>query len=180
MILLAAMNLFVEKGIQGTPMSAIAKAAGSGMGTIYNYFATKEDLINAIYLHIKTSEIIQTLKSLDSDSSLKTRFLEFYISVINFYLKHPAGFAFMDQMQNSPIITKETKAQGLNAFAPVFELITQGQNEGIIKPLAMESIIYFLAGTINTFVRWILKADKETQQQKIADQLTMVWDAVKA
>lgn len=180
MILLAAMNLFVEKGIQGTPMSAIAKAAGSGMGTIYNYFATKEELINAIYLHIKTSEITQTLKSLDSNSSLKTRFLGFYISFINFYLKHPAGFAFMDQMQNSPIITEETKAQGMNAFAPVFELITQGQNEGIIKPVAMESIIYFLAGTINTFVRWILKADKNTQQQKIADQLTMVWDAVKA
>jgi AcrR family transcriptional regulator len=41
---MAAMKLLVDRGIQATPMSAIAKAAGTGMGTIYNYFATKEDL----------------------------------------------------------------------------------------------------------------------------------------
>ncbi|OJV55460.1 MAG: hypothetical protein BGO31_19030 [Bacteroidetes bacterium 43-16] len=179
-IILAAMHLFVEKGIQGTPMSAIAKAAGTGMGTIYNYFPTKEELINAIYLHIKTSEILQTLESLDKNSSLKTRFLEFYISIINFYLKYPMGFAFMDQMQNSPIITACTKAQGKHAFVTVFELIEQGQKEGIIKNLEMESIIYFLAGTINTFVRWILNEPKNTRKKKIEAQLQMVWDAVKA
>lgn len=179
-ILIAAMKLLVENGIQATPMSAIAKAAGTGMGTIYNYFPTKEDLINAIYLHIKTFEIAQTLKSLDQSSSLKAQFLAFYMAFINFYLKHPESFAFMAQMQNAPIITEATKAQGKTAFTPVFELIKQGQREGIIKDIEMESILYFLAGTINTFVRWILEMPAKSRKQKMEDQLRLVWDAVKA
>jgi AcrR family transcriptional regulator len=40
-IIKAAMKLLTERGVQATPMSAIAKAANTGMGTIYNYFATK-------------------------------------------------------------------------------------------------------------------------------------------
>ncbi len=179
-ILIEAMKLLVENGIQGTPMSAIAKAAGTGMGTIYNYFATKEDLINAIYLHIKTSEITQTLKSLDNGSSLKAQFLTFYLAFINFYLKHPQSFAFMAQMQNAPVITAATMEQGKIAFEPVFDLIKQGQAEGIIKNIEMESITYFLAGTINSFVRWMLELPKKQQKEKIDKQLQLVWDAIKA
>ena len=47
------MTLLIENGVQGTPMSAIAKEANTGMGTIYNYFPTKEDLINSTYIYIK-------------------------------------------------------------------------------------------------------------------------------
>lgn len=175
-----AMTLFVEKGIQATPMSAIAKAANTGMGTIYNYFPTKEALINAIYLHVKTYEINQTLSSLNSNKTIKVKFLDFYMSFINFYLKYPQSFAFLNQMQNSPIITKSTKEQGKNAFIPVFDLIIQGQKEGIIKSVEMESIINFLAGTINSFVNWLLQHPKKDHKSKIETQLQLVWDAMKA
>ena len=56
-IILAAMTLLIENGVQGTPMSAIAKEANTGMGTIYNYFPTKEDLINSTYIYIKQDEL---------------------------------------------------------------------------------------------------------------------------
>jgi len=46
-------------------MSAIAKAANTGMGTIYNYFTTKEELINSIYLYIKRLRHHVDFRSLD-------------------------------------------------------------------------------------------------------------------
>ncbi|WP_316927874.1 TetR/AcrR family transcriptional regulator [Croceivirga radicis] len=52
-ILSSALELLVEKGVHNTPMSAIGKAAKTGMGTIYNYFPNKEALINEIYTDIK-------------------------------------------------------------------------------------------------------------------------------
>jgi TetR/AcrR family transcriptional regulator, repressor of fatR-cypB operon len=51
-IIHAAMKLLIANGVQATPMSAIAREANTGMGTIYNYYATKEELINAIYIFI--------------------------------------------------------------------------------------------------------------------------------
>ncbi|WP_317196820.1 TetR/AcrR family transcriptional regulator [Edaphocola aurantiacus] len=178
-IIIAAMKLLAEHGAQATPMSAIAKAAGTGMGTIYNYFATKEELINAIYLYIKGSEINLVSKSIDEATPLKTRFLFYYTAFINFYLKHPEGFAFMDQFQHSPLILDSTKEQGKAGFIPVFALIEQGQKEGIIKNIDMEAILYFLAGTVTTYVRWMISAGKDKHKQHLEQQLRLVWDAIK-
>lgn len=173
------MKLLVEKGVQATPMSAIARAAGTGMGTIYNYFPTKEELINAIYLYVKKSEITLVVNSIDKNASLKSKFLDFYTAFINFYLKYPESFAFMDQMQNSPIIQPATREEGKAAFMPVFELVEQGQREGIIKRIDMEAILYFLAGTVTTYVRWMLSVQKKNQKARLEQQLRMVWDAIK-
>jgi TetR/AcrR family transcriptional regulator, repressor of fatR-cypB operon len=178
-IIVAAMKLLVEKGIQATPMSAIAKAAGTGMGTIYNYFATKEELINAIYLHVKGSEIELILNSIDPNTSLKAKFLSYYTAFVNFYLKYPESFDFIDQMHNSPVIQPLTKEQGKAAFLPVIQLIQQGQDEGIIKKMELEALLHFLAGTITSYVRWMLSTNLKDQITNLDQQVRMVWDAIK-
>jgi AcrR family transcriptional regulator len=43
-LLETAAHHFAERGLDGAQIDAIALAAGYGKGTVYNYFATKEDL----------------------------------------------------------------------------------------------------------------------------------------
>lgn len=178
-IILAAMRLLTERGVQATPMSAIAKEANTGMGTIYNYFETKEDLINAIYLYIKRSEIHLVAKALDGEVSLKARFFSFYTAFINFYFKFPESFAFMDQFHSSPIITGSTREAGKQDFLPVISLIQQGQMDGIIKSMELDALLHFLSGTITTYVRWMQASGKEGNQVLLDQQLRLVWDAIK-
>ena len=47
-IVLAALDLFVEKGFAATRMDEIAKRAGVTKGTVYLYFPSKEDLFRAV------------------------------------------------------------------------------------------------------------------------------------
>ncbi len=173
------MRLLTERGVQATPMSAIAKAANTGMGTIYNYFATKEELINAIYLYIKRSEIHLVTQAMEADVSLKARFFNFYTAFVNFYFKYPESFAFMDQFHSSPIITEATRAAGQQDFLPVISLIQQGQEDGIIKSMELDSLLHFLAGSITTYVRWVKGSGKENEQSMVDQQLRLVWDAIK-
>lgn len=173
------MKLLVHKGIQATPMSAIAKAAGTGMGTIYNYFATKEELINAIYLYIKQAEVAAVTRQIDPNASLKVRFMAYYTAFIQFNLRYPESFAFMEQMQHSPIIQCGTREEGKSAFMPVIDLIKKGQQEGIIKPVDIEAILYFLAGTLSTYVRWLISSGKEANKTLLEQHLRMVWDGIK-
>jgi len=70
------MTLLIEHGVQGTPMSLVAKEANTGMGTIYNYFPAKEDLINAIYIYIKQDELKSVTGPL-ADESIKKQFEHF-------------------------------------------------------------------------------------------------------
>src|SRR6202008_470369 len=51
-ILAAATQVFAERGL-AAPTSAISKAAGVAEGTLFTYFSTKDDLVNALYREIK-------------------------------------------------------------------------------------------------------------------------------
>ena len=48
-IVQAASELFAEQGFAHTAVSAIAKRAGISQGLMYNYFASKDDLLVAIF-----------------------------------------------------------------------------------------------------------------------------------
>jgi AcrR family transcriptional regulator len=52
-IVAAAIELFALKGIQGVTVDDISVAADVGKGTIYNYFATKEDIVVAFLVDLE-------------------------------------------------------------------------------------------------------------------------------
>ena len=52
-ILEAALCLFAERGVAGTPTSAISKKAGVAEGTLFTYFKTKDELVNELYLALR-------------------------------------------------------------------------------------------------------------------------------
>ena len=54
-ILIAARNLFAEKGYEETTIADIAKLAGVAVGTVYLYFHNKHDVYTAVGLDIETS-----------------------------------------------------------------------------------------------------------------------------
>ena len=54
-ILMAARNLFAEKGYEETTIADIAKAAGVAVGTVYLYFHNKHDVYTAVSLDIELS-----------------------------------------------------------------------------------------------------------------------------
>lgn len=175
---MAAMQLLTDHGVQATPMSAIAKAADTGMGTIYNYFATKEELINAIYLYIKADEIKAMMLPFDNEA-IKRQFDHYYGAMIRYFIAHPLHFQFMDQFHNSPLLTLATQEEGLKTIGVITALISKGQQQGIIKSIGIDEILYFLNGGLMGFVRWILATDKNLNQTLLDNQLRIAWDAIK-
>lgn len=177
-ILDAAVQLLATNGLHATPMSAIARAAGTGMGTIYNYFSTKEVLINAIYTDIKQQQEALA-RNLATNLSIKEQFDQYYLSVLDFYLKNPDYYRFMSQLQGSPIITKESKLSGEEAVKPVRELFENGQKAGLIKMINVEELLQFTGGTLLTFLGWKINSNNEAATA-IENQLRLVWDAIKS
>ncbi len=59
-ILSAAATLFVERGFSATRIDAISDAADIAVGTVYNYFKTKTDLLVAILFDDVDAFVIET------------------------------------------------------------------------------------------------------------------------
>ena len=175
----AALQILVDNGIHATPMSAIAKAANTGMGTIYNYYPTKEALINAIYLDIKEREE-KLLVAPHKKRSIKSIFIHYYLTVTNFYLENPDYFRFVNQLQSSPIITPENKAKGYQAIQPVIEMLKRGQQEGLIKKMSIEELLQFIGGALLSHLAWlIMRGGKPESGTTHHNQIALVWDAIK-
>ena len=172
------MKLFVEKDVQATPMSAIAKAAKTGMGTIYNYFATKEELINAIFIYIKEDQQQQVTKN-PTTVSVKKEFEHYYLGFSKYWIEHSLYFYFVDHFEGSPIITGETRKQGMSIIQPITELLLQGQQQGEIKSIGIDELVNFLNGGIHGFVRWVLISEKKQTGELLQNQLKLAWDAIK-
>ncbi|WP_281612688.1 TetR/AcrR family transcriptional regulator [Flammeovirga sp. SubArs3] len=176
-ILSSALELLTENGIHNTPMSEIARVAGTGMGTIYNYFPTKEILINEVYISIKAQEI-SIFTDFDKQQPIRTQFEMYFRSAISFFINNPMYFKFIEQLQASPVITDESRKFGRKSIAPVVELIQNGQKQRIIKDIPIDEILTFIAGAILSYLRWYFN-QTETKDSSLKNQMNLLWDAIK-
>ncbi|PLR85594.1 TetR/AcrR family transcriptional regulator [Bacillus canaveralius] len=79
-------ELFYSKGFKDTNVSDIAKMAGIGIGTFYNYYTSKEKLFLEIYLkeneNLKKS-IVESIDLNDDPVTLVTKLVKQNISAMN-------------------------------------------------------------------------------------------------
>jgi AcrR family transcriptional regulator len=68
-LLEAATAAFAQSGIAAST-ALIARNAGVAEGTLFRYFATKDDLLNALYLHLKQDLCQTMLENLDRTITL--------------------------------------------------------------------------------------------------------------
>lgn len=176
-ILKAALELLVEKGVHNTPMSQIAKAAGTGMGTIYNYFPNKELLINEIFVQIKEEEEVLFLK-VNTELPIKTQFESYLTLIIQFFMEQPLYFNFLQQLEASPIITAENKKKGKKSVEMVAVLLENGQKDRIIKSIPLEEILVFISGFISSYLNRNLNTI-EKEKTSLTNHIQMVWDGIK-
>jgi len=176
-ILNAAIELLIEKGIHNTPMSEIAKAAGTGMGTIYNYFSNKEVLINEIYADIREQEETLLLE-LKTDLPIKTQFEIYLTSIIDFFIKNPSYFNIIQQLEVSPIITQENKEKGRRPVEMMAKLLQSGQQNRIVKNIDIDEILIFISGAISAYLNRHCRLSNK-KHSSLKSHIRMVWDGIK-
>ncbi len=81
-ILESAKGLFQKYGLAKTTMEDIAKSIGKGKSTLYYYFATKEDIFEAVLLQEKASMIAQIQNAIDGEETAKGKLKAFASTII--------------------------------------------------------------------------------------------------
>ncbi len=174
-ILNAAIYLFVEHGEQATSMKCIAKRAECGIGTMYNYFPSKEKLINELYLQSKIKYSNYMLSALNTEDSIKYNILHTWRKAIEFALENPYKIKFIELFCQSPIIEEEVKNATLSSFLPLIEIFEKGKTDGIVKNIDTLQLITFVKGAITASI--ISKPDMNPDDINSLTQ--MAWDAIK-
>ena len=174
-ILNAALHLFVDHGEQATSMKWIAREAECGIGTMYNYFPSKEILINKLYLELKVMYSSYILEVLDSDKSIKHQIIDTWQRALEFALDHPAELKYIELFCQSPIVSEQIKKDTMELFSPLIDIYEKGKKEGIIKNQNTMQLLTFVKGAITASVM----NQPEMSQEDINAIVLMAWDAIK-
>lgn len=142
-ILNATLDLISEHGFHGAPISKIAKQSGVSAGIIYHYFADKDDLIQALYVHIKEHLLEAMMIGNPQEAPWPDSFITLWLNSYQYYVRHPQQTRFIEQYENSPYPQFEENEDLLAKYAWLVQLIDDAQANGHIKDLPFP-VIYEL------------------------------------
>jgi len=144
-ILQASLDLFMKYGIQKVSVSEIAKEANVSQVTIYNYFGSKDDLIQEVILFYvdQVWEEYEELLSHDIPFPEKIKQITFekrdVASTINedffayFMKEYTDGNSYLDTFYQE------------KAFPRLIEFFNEGKDQGYIDPnISSEAILVFI------------------------------------
>ena len=158
---------------------ANCKKANVAVGTIYLYFPTKEDLINTLYIDIKTRLAQYIFKNYSVDTPIRESFLILLRNIADYFIQRPTEFLFIEQYSNSPLITAETRNGGMDIFGVVRTLFKRAGEENLIKELPTEMLISIANGATLSIVKLCLFGNVNVDESTLNAGLEAIWDAIK-
>lgn len=113
-ILSAALGVISKFGLHNAPMSAVARAAGVAVGTVYLYFPSKEAMINALYLDVLADRQRVLVGGDPANApvrgSSRESLWESWQNVARWHLDHEKASNLIQQCRASGILSDETRA----------------------------------------------------------------------
>jgi AcrR family transcriptional regulator len=132
-ILDAATRLFAERGLAAAPTSEISKLAGVAEGTLFTYFATKDDLINLLYRAIKLELADCMMSDFPRKKKIGTRLRHVWDRYVNWGIANPKQRKVLAQLQVSEVLTKESRNAGGAPFVEFQTMIRDAIEQRIFR-----------------------------------------------
>ncbi len=178
-LLKATLHLVNNNGFHDAPMSKMAKIAEVSPATIYIYFENKQDLINQLYLEMKTLFSSFAFKNYHEEQCVKESFRQIWFNIANFKLNQVEESNFLSQCDNTPMIDEEIKREGLKHLQPLLNLWERGKQEGVIKQISPYLLYAFTIYPLAFLTNKQFKNSCELNQEKIDDAFNVAWDSIK-
>jgi TetR/AcrR family transcriptional repressor of multidrug resistance operon len=176
----AAFALVEKVGLSGLTMADIARAAGIATGTLYVYYSSKDELINALYRSSKTAAVVRLLEGYDARLPFRSRARIFWRNAMKDRLDHYAEAIFHQQYLNSQWYSQSDRALFSDLTKEWLNFIEEGKSQEILKdaPASLMSALFLgsIRETADLMRGKVLSFDDETLDMAFA----LYWDAIKA
>lgn len=131
-IIRAALSVFAEHGLHGTPVPPIATEAGVGVGTLYRYFDSKEALINAVFQDSKQRLQERLLTDLDLMQPSRALFDILWSRLTAFARAEPDAFRFLEMQDHHSYLTEDSRRSEQALLIPLGMMVIIGQRTGLL------------------------------------------------
>lgn len=142
----ASLKLFCEKCFQDTSTASITQAANVGTGTLFCYFNSKEDLVNALYLECKEELATFVGEGVWEQTTFKARLKYIFDRRIQWYQNNPDKVKFMVQFHSSSLITKVTREKALLGTKVLNDVVAEAIEDGEASSVSVDLLGALISG----------------------------------
>lgn len=183
-ILHAAVKVFVRKGFSRTTISDIAKQAGIGKGTIYEYFKTKEEIIHETFRHFLHELEPGFEEILLSEYNAREKLEKVLLTFQNLEKFGGESVDLLLHFWAEGMVERETKGLMLKELNDLYtsfrglvsDIILEGMTEGIFrKDLNPEQMASIIIGMLDgVFLQWRMALNSFDYQGTLHTLISMV------
>lgn len=176
----AALSLFAERGFHGVTVPEIAQRAKVGAGTIYRYFASKEELVNAVYRAEKQRLSEALMSGLVPERTARAVYHHFWTRAWAFARTAPTSLQFLELHHHAPYLDEKSRRLEQELFETTYLLIASAQKSQALKPIAPPLLVALVWGAFRGLVQASVEGRIEANDQVLGEVEQALWEAIRA
>ena len=138
-ILGAALNVFHLQGV-GVSMADVASAAGVSNGTLFNYFSTKQELIDALYVWVK-GDLAAAIGEIDERLSIREQMQIVWDRWLGWAFCRRDAHAVMNLLHQSGLASESARAEGRDLIGAPMQVFGAAYSAGVFVDLPLNYLI---------------------------------------
>jgi len=175
-ILSAAARVFAERGL-GAPTAAITSAARIAEGSLFTYFKTKDDLINALYRDLKLELADAIMSSFPRKKSVRHRLEHVWNGYVHWGVANPEQQRALKQIQVWGGLTEESKQAGFAPFAEIQRMTEDAVTQKIYKDIPQAFIGAALGSLAEMTMEFMTREPARAEMYRTAG-FEMLWAGI--
>jgi AcrR family transcriptional regulator len=152
-ILDAALRVFAERGIADAPTWAISKAAGVAEGSLFTYFASKDELMGELYRELR-QEFSKHLIDFPFEGDAETRLRYIWDKYLDLGASRPENLKVLAQLRATGKLFKENETPGL-AFIEVLRATHEVASGSDLEAAPPEFLVLMLRSQMEMAIEFI-------------------------
>ena len=170
MILAATISVFREEGVS-VSTAHIAKAAAVSNGTLFNYFPTKQALIDALYVSIKT-DLASAVGVLADADPIETRMRRIWERWLGWARANRDAHHVVNLLHQSGMASPDAQLAGMALLGGPVSVLEEAQQQGLLVDLPLEH----LGALIQHHLDQAVTSDLNDEQSTVA--FGVLWNGI--
>jgi AcrR family transcriptional regulator len=175
-ILDAAARVIAVQGL-GAATAVIAKEAGVSNGSLFTYFDTKADLLNQLYLELKTEMGAAALGGLPADGDAREQLLSLCSGWLRWATASPERRRTLAQLDVSDEITAGTHAAASEAMKSIAEILERSRENGPMRDAPLAFVVALANAVADATIDFIIQ-DPDNADAHARDGFEALWRVI--
>ncbi|MES2677343.1 MAG: TetR/AcrR family transcriptional regulator [Pseudomonadota bacterium] len=178
-IIVATIKLFATEGVS-VATAKIAEEAGVSNGSLFNYFASKQILIDEVYLQIKTEIADSILSDVAEVKTLQKFLFSLWSSYILWAIANPVKYKVVHLLKASQVISPDATNRTEEIFKVANQKIGQGIADGQIVNIPLDYYCDLVSSQLMAAISYLKSQNLRGKALKehISNSFEIYWNGI--